>query len=276
MSKITGMPNSLRAYALFDRYLNDTVGVLLYYKKEKTFIVELKDSLDEWTAPLLFAGLVKKGIFTVPRDITLAWVRERVIPPGRQNIDAILTHHRLKEYDEMKLLELSGGKCSQDEICIKELDALPAYVERRMSKNLAEAVMCENGRILCIFRDNTVRLFDLKEHKDDIEDIEKILSNPALYESGKVGTGGYFLTFNDSMDIPAATLYRNSVLLPLTLSDLIAFIRKNVADTSATCRMLGCTRQNLTYMQDKGQLAPVKNDVKGNLFLKGDVIKNLW
>ena len=266
----------MKAYAIVDTALNRTLGTLLYFEKEKTFIAELESDLDEWTAPLLFAGLVKKGIFTMPRDITLAWVRERVIPPGRQNIGAILSHHHLKEYDEMKLLELSGGKCCQDAICIKELNALPAYVERRMQENLAEAVMCENGRILCIFRDNTVRLFDLKEHKESIEDSEKILSNPSLYESGKVGTGGFFLTFNDSIDIPAGTLYRNSVQLPLGKSDLIAFIQKNVADTSATCRILGCTRQNLTYMQEKGQLAPVKNGVKGNLFLKGDVIKNTW
>ena len=266
----------MKAYAIVDTALNRTLGTLLYFEKEKTFIAELESDLDEWTAPLLFAGLVKKGIFTMPRDIALTWVRERVIPPGRQNIDAILSHHHLKEYDEMKLLELSGGKCCQDAICIKELDALPAYVERRMQENLAEAVMCENGRILCIFRDNTVRLFDIKAHKESIADSEKILSNPSLYESGKVGTGGYFLTFNDSIDIPAGTLYKNSVQLPLKQSDLIAFIQKNVADTSATCHILGCTRQNLTYMQEKRQLAPVKNDVKGNLFLKGDVIKNTW
>ena len=266
----------MKAYEITDSERSEAVGVLLYFEKEKTFIAELKDTLDEWTAPLLFAGLVKKGIFTMPRDTTLAWVRERVIPPGRQNIDAILSHHRLKEYDEMKLLELSGGKCSQDAICIKELDVLPVYVERRMSKNLAEAVMCENGRILCIFRDNTVKLYDLNDRKDDTEDSEKILSNPSLYESGKVGTGGYFLTFNDSMDIPAELLYKYAEPLPLRMSDFIDFVRKNVPDTSATCRMLGCTRQNLTYMQEKGQLAPVKNDVKGNLFLKGDVIRNLW
>ena len=136
--------------------------------------------------------------------------------------------------------------------------------------------MCENGRILCIFRNNTVKLYDLNDRKDDIEDSEKILSNPSLYESGKVGTGGYFLTFNDSLDIPAELLYKYAEPLPLRMSDFIDFVRKNVPDTSATCRMLGCTRQNLTYMQEKGQLAPVKNDVKGNLFLKGDVIRNLW
>ena len=111
-----GGTEPMKAYEITDSERSEDIGVLLYFEKEKTFIAELKDTLDEWTAPLLFAGLVKKGIFTMPRDIALAWVRERVIPPGRQNIDAILSHHHLKEYDEMKLLELSVGKCCEDAI----------------------------------------------------------------------------------------------------------------------------------------------------------------
>lgn len=101
----------MKTYEITDSERREAIGMLLYYEREKTFIAELKDYLDEWTAPLLFAGLVKKNIYTVPRDLTLAWVRERLIPPGRQNIDAILSRHHLREYYEMNMLELSEGKC---------------------------------------------------------------------------------------------------------------------------------------------------------------------
>jgi hypothetical protein len=41
----------------------ENVGVLLYYEQGKDFIIELKGTLDEWTAPLLFSGFVKSGIY---------------------------------------------------------------------------------------------------------------------------------------------------------------------------------------------------------------------
>ena len=266
----------MKTYEITDIERREAIGMLLYYEREKTFIAELKDDLDEWTAPLLFAGLVKKNIYTVPRDLTLAWVRERLIPPGRQNIDAILSRHHLREYDEMKMLELSEGKCSQDPLRIKKTDTLPDYVLRRMKHNLTDVTVCDNGRLLCFFNDGSVRLFDLRANAGMNDDIAKILSNSELLLSGKVGTGGYFVTFNDSIDIPAALLYDHSAQLPLTMGDFLCFVRNNIRDTAETCRILGCTRQNLAYMQDKGQLNSVKSDVKGNLFLKGDVMRNMW
>ena len=68
--------------------------LLELYEKEKSFIIELTDSLDEWNAPLLFTNLVKKRIYTVPRDLSLLWVKERIIPSGRQNIRDILNNHK--------------------------------------------------------------------------------------------------------------------------------------------------------------------------------------
>lgn len=37
--------------------------------------------------------------------------------------------------------------------------------------------------------------------------------------------------------------------------------------------MLDCSRQNLAYLISKDVLRPMKKDVKGNLFLKGEVIR---
>ena len=53
-----------------------------------------------------------------------------------------------------------------------------------------------------------------------------------MFQSGKVGTGGYSVTFNDSIDIPAAILYESGVYIPLKLKDFIAFVQKNILDTS--------------------------------------------
>ena len=143
----------MRAYEIIDSENDIDIGVLLYYEKEKTFLIELSAELDEWTAPLLFTGFVKQHIYTIPRDISFAWVRERVIPSGRQNINDILSHHRLKEYDEMKLLELSEGKCSQDNLYIRKIDELPPFVLDRMKQNLVDVVLLDDKDILCFFKE---------------------------------------------------------------------------------------------------------------------------
>ena len=106
----------MKIYEILDRENELSIGTLIYYKKSRTFIIELQGYLDEWNAPLLMTSFVKRGIFTIPRDISLMWVRERIIPSGRQNIGMILNTHKLKEYDEMTFLEKSGGVCSQDSL----------------------------------------------------------------------------------------------------------------------------------------------------------------
>ena len=277
----------MRAYEIIDSENDIDIGVLLYYEKEKTFLIELSAELDEWTAPLLFTGFVKQHIYTIPRDISIAWVRERVIPSGRQNINDILSHHRLKEYDEMKLLELSEGKCSQDNLYIRKIDELPPFVLDRMKQNLVDVVLLDDKDLLCFFKDAKVCRVKLPllcnkmmknkiEKRVKAEDIEKIIKNEKLYESGKVGAGGYFITFNDSIDIPASLLYEVGKEIDIKLSEIMIFLNKNIVDTTECCSMLNCTRQNLSYMVRKEQLSVVKENVNGNLFLKGEIERNSW
>ena len=129
--------------------------------------------------------------------------------------------------------------------------------------------------VLCFFADESVRKVDLSKLVE-VEGVEKIIANEVLFQSGKVGTGGYSVVFNDSIDIPAAVLYETGVKIPIKLSDFIAFIRKNVYDTTESCYMLECSRQNISYLVKQQQLSPVKEEVKGNLYLKGDIINNQW
>ncbi|MBR0149031.1 MAG: hypothetical protein IJM23_07505 [Lachnospiraceae bacterium] len=262
----------MKIYEIKDYEDGTGKGILLYFEKAKEFLIELVEDMDEWTAPLLFSGLVKKGIFTVPRDLSRAWIEERVIPSGRQNINDILTHHHLKEYDEMKLLELSEGRCSQDTLYIRKIEELPDFVLNRMRTNISEFVILNEALALCIFADGTIRKIPIDKSEVFIE----VRNNPKLLESGKVGCGGYYVTFNDSIDIPASVLYNAGVPVPLTRSDVITFIQKNVLDTTQSCKLLNCSRQNLSYLVKQESLLAAKSDVNGSLFMKGDVLRNMW
>ena len=132
----------MKNYAIYDADLDrkSPIGYLFYYEKSQNFIIELSDDLDEWEAPLLFQKQVREKNYTVSREYSLMWVKERVIPSGRQNIGSILKNHKLKEYSEMALLEVSKGKCSQDACNIQEIesDNISIDIKERTLKNAWE------------------------------------------------------------------------------------------------------------------------------------------
>lgn len=264
---------SMKIYEIYDEETDRSIGVLLYYEKQKTCIIELQDDLDEWTAPLLFTSYVKQQIYTIPRDISFLWVKERVIPSGRQNISDILAHHHLQSYDEMKFLEISEGKCSQDRMYIRKIDRLPEYIRKRQQKNVLDCVLLDACSLLCFFADGDTRKIELKRLAG-VENVDKIIKNEQLYRSGKVGVDGYYVTFNDSIDIPAQTLYTSGMKVPLKMKDFETFVKQNIVDTAEGCKILDCSRQNIAYMVGQRQLEPLKENVRGNLYLKGDLLRN--
>ena len=178
----------MKIFKIIDEENDLLSGVLLYYEKSRTAIIELPEYLDEWNAPLLFTGYIKKKIYTIPRDMSFCWIKERVIPSGRQNIGDILNTHHLKSYDEMQFLEISDGRCSQDSLYIRKTDEVPMFVEERQQRNLKECVIVGNGRLLCFFYDGCVKKVDIATLDNvDADDIAKVIRHKGLYESGQIG-----------------------------------------------------------------------------------------
>lgn len=261
----------MKIFELIDKESHISIGCLLYYEIEKAFIIELQDYLTEWTAPLLFAEAVKQNKFTVSRELSLLWVKERIIPSGRQNISSILANAHLSTYNEIDFLERSKGKCSQDHLFLSKLDTIPKFVMKRMQHNLKECFLCDNTCLLCFFNDGTVRKINLQDLQN-IKGVEKILSNELLLQSYHIAAGGYCVTFNDSIDIPSNLLHNEGISIPLSLDDFLCFARNNLVDSTESCAILECSRQNLAYYVSKGTLNPVKKAVKGNLYTKGNIL----
>lgn len=137
--------------------------------------------------------------------------------------------------------------------------------------------MCssESGLHFMFFADDTTGKINLSEQKE-VDGVEKIQKNNFLLQSCKIGTGGYSITFNDTIDIPAHVLYTAGVSISLGLEDFVTFVRMNIMDTGDSCNELENLRQNIFYIQKRQQMMPVKKDVKGNLYLKGEVLANKW
>lgn len=64
-------------------------------------------------------------------------------------------NHHMKSYDEMKFLEISEGRCSQDSLYIRKIDRLPDYVVERQKHNLVECVPMDEHALLCFCRSDS-------------------------------------------------------------------------------------------------------------------------
>ena len=263
--------------AIYDEGLDriHPIGYLFYYEKSESFIIELCEDLDEWDAPLLFHKLEREKKYTVPRDISMMWVKERVIPSGRQNIGSILKNHKLKDYSEMAMLSLSKGRCSQDDCYIVEIDMekVPENIKDRMGRNLQECFPTEDNQLVCLFKDDVVKKVQLSLLLKQYHELSHVLKNRKMLDSFTIGAGGYSVIFNDSIEIQVSDLRVVGKPLPLTTGDFYNFVRRNVLDTTRTCGMLQCTRQNLSYLVNERKIQPILHGTKENLYLKGEVEK---
>lgn len=267
----------MRVFAIYDKDLKrkQAIGYLYCYEKSGSYVIELCEDVNEWEAPLLFQGLVKKGIYTVPKDIALLWVRERVIPSGRQNIGLILKNAKLKEYNEKALLALSEGKCSQDQCFVTEISAkeVPEGIARRMDSNVSECFLSEGEQIICLFRDDVASKIDLHILAMENKEIQRLLKRKELLESVRIGVGGYSVAFQDYVEIPKETLREERWILPIRATDFYQFVQKNIISTANACERMECTKQNLSYFVKANRIEPVICGSKENFYTKGSVQK---
>lgn len=228
----------MKLYEMTAKNRSTSIGIVLYCEKEKSYIIELKNNPDIQTLPRQFKSFVENGIYTMPRDVSLKWVQEN-----------------------NKSLERT--------------DFLPDYVQKRILHNLTECVALEDGNLLCFFADRTIRKIDLKLLLQN-SDLDELFGDKALYRSARVGIGGYYITFDNRTDLPSWLLYRSGKKIPLEPEAFLAFVQKNILDTTEACNELGCSRQNLSYLVGQSMLSPIKENAKGNLYLKGDILRSQW
>ena len=267
----------MRVFVIHDSEIeNDNViGFLLYYEKSDEYIVELREELDEWNCPLLFSGLIKKGIYTIPKDIARLWVEERVIPSDRQNIGIILRNAKLTNYNEINLLAISQGKSSQDNCFVEEIDKgdLPVWVTDRQVNNILESFPIVDNRVICLLGDDTAIEVDLEKCSPEVSKLNSILSNQEILSTLKVDAGGYGITFNDSISIDKRILIEHGVVLPIYAHVFKDFADHCCVNTTEACSILNCSRQNLGYLIKNDALHPIKDKWRENVFFRGEITR---
>ena len=241
-----------------DEY-NNSLGYLLYFEYDSSFIIELPEDADEWKTPLLLSSYVKRKRYTIMPDDALLWVKERIVPSSRQNIASILKDSNLKEYDEYKLLMLNEGRCCQDNYYLESCNSIPSFILQRQKLLIKDFLILENRDLLIFFNNDESRIY-------------KILG----YESVSVSAGGYGLLIDENMFIDNRHIYNNSAVSNIKYADFISFVRNNTLDAAESASLAKCTRQNIKDLKDKGKLNTVKESSKYSLFLRNEVLKNLY
>lgn len=264
----------MRVYAIKDEELeNRIIGYLFCYEKAREGIIELCSDLNEWDAPILFEHLVREGIYTVPRNITMLWIRERVIPSGRQNIGLILKNAKLTEYDELALLAISKGRCSQDECYIEEIsiEEISEEIAKRRNNNILGCFISSDMQLMCTSKDDTVRKLDISSLAASRNDLRHVIATPELMNSVNVGLGGYSVTFSENIEIQLSDILKYGVKLPISAIDFRNYITIDIIDTTTACKRLGCTRQNLSYLVKREEIKPVISGAKENFYARGEI-----
>ncbi len=247
------------------------IGFLFYYERERRFFAEILSDVDEWNAPFMFSTCVRRGIYSIGSDLAYKFVCQRIVPPDRQNLGSILRTHRLKEYDEYKLLLLSEGRCSQDDLYLERIreEELPDEITKRLMKKVLDVIPEDGGEVYIFFRDGHAGRCDLMPLIGDRREFGRILQERDVFERVRVSPGGNGIEWGSEHCISAEELYEHVTASGLTYDDLMKFVRLRVADTTESADMLGCSRQYIGQLVREGRLVPVKSGSNTNLYLKG-------
>ena len=112
----------MRKFAIKNEVYQDKTVAWLYYKEEKKeYRIQIPEDTRCEEAPLIIAEFIHRNQRTISPDWSLRWVKERVIPPERQNIGSILKENHMEFYDEFPLLISNQGRSCQDECYLVEV-----------------------------------------------------------------------------------------------------------------------------------------------------------
>ena len=84
-------------------YQDKIVGYLNYDEQKHEYEIEIPEDVKSVEAPMIMADFIERNQRKIGKEWSLRWVKQRVIPPERQNIGQILRKNGMESYDEFPL-----------------------------------------------------------------------------------------------------------------------------------------------------------------------------
>ena len=268
----------MRAYAIRDDlYPGKNLAYLMYYEKAKQFYIEIDEKADEWELPVSLSPFLKKGIRSINSYWSRVWVQQRIVPTDRQNLGHILRDNGLKEYDEFRLLVISGGRCAQDSCYIAPVEEkiLNIVLEKRFRRKIDSAVTAGKDTLIVFFKDGKTKKCNIKKIAGADRGYAFLEANEEYFKNVEMQPGGNGVKWGNIFELSYGQLYQAGEELKLSYEEFVCCIRNGLVNTAEAAQILGCSRQNIDDLARRGKLAPVKKTAKDRLFLAGDIRKRL-
>lgn len=249
------------------------LGYLLYYERSKRFFAEILEGMDEWSAPFIFASCVKKGIYSIDSLWSGKFVAQRIIPNDRQNLGSILKENGLKAYDELKLLQLSEGRCAQDDLYlvrIQEKEILPE-IQERFHKKVLDVMALGDWKVLVFFRDGLCRVVDIRKQCGDNRSFGNVIRSEEIFRNLRVSPGGNGIEWGEERFLAAEVLRKSGKNTDVSYEDIMGFVKKRLVDTAETAKLLHCSRQYVKQLGDQERLMPVREGGNSSIFVRGEI-----
>lgn len=267
----------MRIYALRDEE-NELAGDLAYlecYERPQSFFFELAPNADPWALPFILYEFAQRGKHTIDALWSLRWVQSRLLPPERQNLGEVLRENDLYEYNELKLIELTRGRCCQDSCVLVPMmeRQLPAWYAERVSQRMSDVFALSDYCLLATFRSGEVLWCSAKELLGGRREFSGLLRSEEAFLHASLQAGGHGVRWGERLAVSSSELREAGQPLPISASDLLRIVRQASCTTSEAANLLGCTRQNISDLVRRGKLTPLKADGRTQTFLRADLLE---
>ena len=267
----------MKAYAIVNEIKkSDDLACLIRYDKSDTFIIVLNKDCDGSELPLILESFFKKGTFIIDPAWSKRFVESRIIPAERQNLAAILKRYGLKEYSRTKLLELSKGRCAQDDCVLIPIAELPVWLLNQQKSLIREVLPLRDESLLLEFTDDRLFFVDLKPMIQTDRRLSFLKSHPERIEEVSLVPGGYGISLNGTVCIMIEELCDHLCDHRLTADDLRLYFDNALLATGEACDRLRCSRQYINSLIKRNRLQVFRKLENVQLFRRSDVEKLLW
>lgn len=251
----------------------EILAVLCCYEETRTFYIDIPESADPWAEPLILSSFAKRNQWTIGPEWSARWVESRIVPQSRQNLGEVLKANGLAYYDELRLLELSEGRNSQDDCYLDpiKLDDAPAWFREREEGRVKEAIPLDGWRLFVAVRSGGTYLCDVKALIGGNLAVKRVLQDEDVFGRIEVSPGGRGVSWGTSVEISDVQLRTAGQRLPLTWDDVTRIAPALLVNAHEAADMLECSRQNLNALTKRGSLTPAKASEKSTLFFRADV-----
>lgn len=96
-------------------------AVLTYDEDSDLYAIHIPEKMDCNELPAILSLLARQGVRQLDDKWARRFVKERVVPPNRQNIGTIMRELHMKKYSEFPILEYTSGRCCMDDFYLEEI-----------------------------------------------------------------------------------------------------------------------------------------------------------